>query len=258
MRKNLLRYIIFAGMVLLALVVSSWGYLGGVKSGVRWVMRPFFRSADYVQRVAADALSVVFHIPFSAEESRQIRQDDVALRARVASLEYTERENHELRMALGRLDKLEVKAVEARVIMRLATGTGDALTIDAGSRVGVGVGMPVLVVGDILLGRVIEVADTTAVVKLISSSKEKTEVYLPSSDLVSVAEGEGLGVFNIKVPASFTITEGESIFSTGKRDFLIGFVDKIEKLDAGPFQVVKSKIPINITDIRQVFVVHNL
>ncbi|OGZ45668.1 MAG: hypothetical protein A3C84_02455 [Candidatus Ryanbacteria bacterium RIFCSPHIGHO2_02_FULL_48_12] len=257
-KKNFLKYILLVGAVLLVLTLSSWGYLGGVKSIVRWVSWPFLISADYVERFAADGMSLLLHVPFSAEESRRIRDENIGLRARVASLEYMERENRELRTALGRLDKLELQAIEARVLARSAASTGDAFTIDGGTRVGIEVGMPVLAQGDILLGRVTEVSDTSAVVKLVSSAKEKTEVYLPGSDLVSVAEGEGLGVFAIKVPASFSIQEGEGIFSSGARDFLLGFVDKIEKLDAGLFQVVKSKIPINSSDIRQVFVVRNL
>ena len=36
------------------------------------------------------------------------------------------------------------------------------------------------------------------------------------------------------------------------------FVEKIEKYDAGPFQVIKTKIPVSLYDIRTVFVVGSL
>lgn len=248
-------------MIILMLVFSAgvfwwnWGRL--FERGVMGAARSVGRAAESVENGTVVITSTLFGIPYSTDEIRRLREDVVALRAEIEYLKEAERENILLKEALGRIDA-EMQFIYARVISRPVSGSHDVILLDVGSNGGVMAGMAVLAPGNIHIGTIVEVSGRSAKVQMLSDAGGKTEVYLPQSNVTSVAEGDGLGLLSVQVPASIDIKEKEPIFTTGQRDFLVGFVEKIEKSDAGPFQIVKTKMPLHIYDLRTVFVVRGL
>lgn len=247
-RKTLLVSLIFlAGLAI---------YFG---NNLNALLRDGFRSimnvSTRVGYVVSDALDVFLHSSRRAEEIRQLRIRNRTLEARLAIGENTKRENEELRALLGRVPE-EARVVYAYVVARSSSRVDDYLVIDAGEREGLKEDMPVLVAeGTIRIGTVAEVARRTAVVRLLSHAGEKISVSLPESGVLSVAMGEGGGVLVIQVPASIPVREGEPLFSVGPPDFLLGYVEQIEKSDAGPFQIVRASHPVALTDVRRVYIV---
>lgn len=217
--------------------------------------RPALNVSTKVGYVVSDVLDVFLHSSRRAEEIRQLRVKNQALEARLAISEDTKRENEELRAMLGRVPE-EARVVYAYVVAHSSSRVDDYLVIDVGEREGLKEDMPVLIAeGAIRIGTVAEVARRTAVVRLLSHVGEKTSVSLPESGVLSVAMGQGSGVFVIQVPASIPVREGEPLFSVGPPDFLLGYVEQIEKSDVGPFQMVRASHPVALTDVRRVYVV---
>ena len=165
------------------------------------------------------------------------------------------RENEELRAILGRA-KEELQLVYAYVVAHSSSHADDFLVIDAGKRQRLKEGMPVLIAeGMMQIGTLAEVASRTAVVRPLSHAGEKTSVFLPESGVSSVAVGQGGGVLEIQIPASIPVREGEPLFSVGPPDFVLGYIEQIEKSNAGPFQIARLSHPITLTDIRRVYIV---
>lgn len=218
------------------------------------VSRPVGRATESVGNGTVMITSTLFGIPYSTDEIRRLREETTMLRAQIATLEEIKRENALLKEALGRVDA-DMHFLYGRVITRRISGVDDAVMVDVGSDAGAMPGMAVLAPGNIHLGHIIEVTGKTSKVRLLSDAGSKTEVYLPESGITSIAEGDGLGLLSVQVPASIEIKEREPIFTTGKRDFVVGFVEKIEKSDTGPFQIIKTRVPLNIYDIRIVLLV---
>lgn len=256
MSVRLFRNKLISIVVMILLLGGVFWWIGSsyLMQKIMGVSRPVSKAANSVGNRVTIITSTLFGVPYSTDEIRKLRAETVALQAQIATLEEARRENALLKEALGRVDE-DMHFIYGRAIMRQVSGLDDTILVDVGSDGGAEAGMAVLAPGNIHLGHITEVSNKTSKVRLLSDVGSKTEVYLPESSITSVAEGSGLGLLSVQVPASIDIKEGEPLFTTGKRDLVVGFVEKIEKSDAGPFQIIKTRIPLNIYDIRIVLLV---
>ena len=243
-------------LILLVFVMGLVIYFGNnLNALLRDGFRPVMNSFTKVGYAVSDVLDVFLYSLRRAEEIRQLRARNQMLEAQFVISENTKRENEELRAVLGRVSE-EAHVVYAYVVAHSSSRVDDYLVIDAGEREGLREGMPVLVAeGTIQIGTIAEVASRTAVVRLLSHVGEKISVSLPESNVSSVATGQGGGVLVIQVPASIPVREGEPLFSMGPPDFLLGYVEQIEKSDTGPFQIVRTSHPVTLTDVRRVYII---
>lgn len=226
-----------------------------MNAGLRDAVSPFLRFATGAGRTAGDTGDIIFQSFARAEEIRRLRIQNQELEAQRAIDQYLKKQNEELRAALGR-EAVDIQFIYARVVGISSSRIDDFLVVDAGDQEGVKPGMAVLVAeGTVRIGTVAEVASHTAVVRLMSHVGEKIHVYAPESGISSVAVGRGGGVFEIQVPASILVRREEPLFSTGPPDFLVGYVEQIEKSDAGPFQIARISHPVSLADVRHVFIV---
>ncbi len=215
---------------------------------------PIARSFTKIGYTVADIFDVMLNGPRQAEEIHQLRIKNQMLEAERVFSDSIKKENEELRAVLRR-KKEGSQLVYARVAGYSSSRMDDFLMIDVGEREGIQNGMPVLVAeGIIQIGTIAEVASHTSIVRLLSHVGEKTSVSLPESGVSSVATGQGGGVLEIQVPASISVREGEPLFSIGPPDYMLGYVEQIEKSDAGPFQIARLSHPVTLMDIRRVYI----
>lgn len=221
------------------------------------VAEPVVRISDAIRRQVGWVFDTLTSAPHHAQKIRELRIDKSVLKARVALLEEVRRENNELQRALGRESK-DIQFIFARVIAHSPSALDDYLLIDGGSEAAITMGMPIVAGEAIHIGTVVQVGADSALVRLLSHPKEKIRVFMPESGVSSVAEGEGLGILNIQVPASIPVREGEPVFSVGPPEFLIGYIEKVEKSDAGPFQMLRTSNPLSLGDVRLVYAVQSM
>ena len=99
----------------------------------------------------------------SLAENERLRDETAVLAADVARLREAAAENAQLRSLLQFTDSTEVPRVVGRVVSKDITEQTNLLTIDVGSRDGVGIGMPVINERGVV-GKVVLVSDRYAVV----------------------------------------------------------------------------------------------
>ena len=245
--------------ILIILFVFLMGFAVYTRTTIHaWLLdgfRPVMSSFTKAGYAVSNILDVFLHSSRRAEEIRQLRMKNRMLEAERALGEHIKRENEELRAMMGR-ENDETQFVYARVVGHSSSRVDDFLVVDVGEREGVKEDMPVLVAeGTIQIGTIAKVASRTSIIRLVSHGGEKTSILLPESTISSVATGQGGGVIEIQVPASIPVREGEPVFSVGLADYLLGYVEQIEKSDAGPFQIARFTHPVTITDVRRVYIV---
>jgi rod shape-determining protein MreC len=242
--------------IIFFLLFGMYGFLKFAEAGVFHILRPLFIASNAVGGFVGSVTSTLIGIPYNSEEVRALREEVARLRAHQAIAEGWERENMVLREMAGRKTEDELYIL-AHVIGRSFDSFDDVIVLDIGSADGIESGLPVLAAGAIHIGFIEIVTEHSARVRLLSRIGQKQEVYLPESALLSVANGEGLGVIALQVPDSIAVKKGEAVFSTGRRDYLLGFVEAIERSESGPFQVIRTGLPFSIRDVRDVFVILN-
>jgi rod shape-determining protein MreC len=161
------------------------------------------------------------------------------------------KENEDLKNILNR-KKDDQKLILASVLVKPFLSLYDTLIIDIGILDGVKVGDRVLVDGNVFIGYVSEVYDTSAKVVLYSSPGEKIKVLVGNNNIEKEAVGLGGGNFKVEIPREIDVKEGDSIIIPSISPNIFGIIEKIEFKESDSFQSVLFKNPTNIAELRWV------
>lgn len=175
-----------------------------------------------VERAAGGVTSSVQGL-FDGKSGEQER-----LRAENARLTAELRRSQELQRRVGELDRLlglrdagTYPMVPARVVARgSAFGFDSTVTIDAGSRDGVGEGQTV-VSGDGLVGRTLRVGPSTATVLLVTDPGSTVGARLAREGSVGLATGDGARL-RYELVEGGPVQAGDALLTTGSGTFVPG------------------------------------
>ncbi len=190
-----------------------------------------------------------------AEDNRRLRNGLLMMDARLARLQVEAEENARLRGLLGAAERGGLDVQLAPILDVDLDPTRQRLLLNAGSRDGVVRGQSVIDAGG-LVGQVIEVTPTTAVVLLLTDPDHAIPVAVARSGVRLVAYGSGRsGAIELRnVPLSSDVRAGDVIITSGlggrfppgfpvgtiralapddNRAFLVGDVAPAAQLDRG-------------------------
>ncbi len=175
-RRGILVALIVTSLVLLSAHFSEAesGPLHAIQRGVATVLSPLETVASEALKPARDLINW-FDETFDARgENDQLKEELAEARAQLAEAQVAVGQNEEFRTMLSLNEELGLdpsyKPVTARIITRSPSVINATLGVDAGSGDAVEVDDPVIS-GDGLVGRVVEVTNTTAQVELITDPR---------------------------------------------------------------------------------------
>ncbi len=236
------------GIVLLAIITASIVSIGVSSNSVQFRPKQIGRSfAGVIQQSVAAVGNFFSDTITSVGELSELRRQYNSLAEQMREAEVTsdqlamlQQENAQLRDALSFARASEFSSIPARIIGKEPGSFFSSLTINKGSRDGVGRNMPVIAIQDGergLVGRITEVGITTSTIMPLVDSDSFVAARLMRSrheGLVAGQGQDGLLIMNY-VPKSaraaigvgdVVITSGmESLFPEGIR---IGTVEAIE------------------------------
>ncbi len=162
------------------------------------------------------------------------------------------KENIELKNILNRKENTDV--LLAYVLKKPPFTAYDSYIIDVGYKNGVKIGDKVYASGNILIGTVAEVNNTSSKVSLYSSYGNKFDILIGENNVEAVATGNGGGTYISIVPRDVRVTEGDSILVPDITNSVFGRVEKIIIDPARAFSTVMFYQPINIYEQKWVLV----
>jgi rod shape-determining protein MreC len=195
---------------------STSGVIGSIRSGARDVFAPVQRVASSATRPVGDFFAGAVHYGDLKKENARLRQQLNEEQGRVLQATDAERERKALLDQQNLAYLGDIPTVAARVVNTSASNFEQTIEIDQGRSSGVAKDMPV-VSGAGLVGRVIEVSRTRAVVLLITDPTSSVGVRLTGSGDVGVAQGDGQrSPLSVDLIASATdVKKGEAVVTSG-------------------------------------------
>jgi rod shape-determining protein MreC len=152
-------------------------------------------------------------------ENDRLRRELAAAEQRIAELTEASRENDELRQLLGITEALDMDLLPVRIISRDPSNLAWEVGIDAGSRHGIEVGMPVVGNADgagALAGTVVSVTEDTARVRLIVDTRSVVIAVDQASRALGEIHGQPGGqLIMVNVPLTEALAVGDTIVSAG-------------------------------------------
>ncbi len=187
------------------------------------------------------------------EENKELKDRLNEAYARLVSQDVILEEVRELR------DVLELRPfpgfLSATVLSRPPRTPYDILIIDIGRSKDIFKNDLVLAGEFIALGKIEEVFNRTSSVSLFSTPGIKTEVFFEGIDGTFIAEGRGGGALRALIPQDIDITSSSDVSTlSSSRNYLIGKVAEVVTSETSPFQSVYIKTPVDIFNLRRVFV----
>lgn len=170
-------------------------------------------------------------------------------------------ENAELKKQLNYVQKQSFKTALTEVVGREVAGAAKIIIIRAGSEQGVKVGQPVMSSEGIMIGKIIRVEKSVAMVRLITDTSSKVEAsIIAMNKTIGVIEG-GYGIsLRMKfVPRSEVVKVDDQIITSGyepmiPRGLLLGKVAEVENEASQGFQNISVVSLVDLNKLTMVSV----
>ncbi len=213
------------------------------------ISRPLWKTENILINESSGTTGYFISKRFLLEENNKIKNENENLKNENFRLNVVENENNELKKILNRVINKD-KTVIASVLQKPPSIPYDNLIIDVGTDDGIIKGDKVIIDGNNILGEIEEVLGKTSIVRLYSTSGQKTNVEIGTSTIQAVAVGRGGGNFEVIVPRATKISIGELVMLPGMNQQIFGIIEDIEVDPAHAFVKVLFRSPYNISSIK--------
>lgn len=183
------------------------------------------------------------------KDNDTLREENLSLRGELANYQSIENENKSLKELLGRLGENN-SYILATILAKPNVTLFDTLLLDVGKNKNIEVGDIVFAYGNIPLGKVSEVYNSTSKVTLFSNPGEKTNAVISSTNTYIDLVGRGGGNFEIILPRDFTVSEGENVLLPDLNNYLIAKVVSTISDARDSYQKALLISPVNIQQLK--------
>jgi len=250
------RFQILAFSVAMAGVVAF--DIGGIFAPVRGIVFSLASPAFAPAAEAAFDVRRTFSVLAAPAEIRRTNEalfeENNRLRARVAELESLSKENETLRAALD-VEKTSERDLEwAHIAAYGDPKRGEFVIIDKGKNRGISEGMPALLDGSVLAGRVEEAYPASAKVRLLTSADSVVNARLAETHTRCVVRGRfGLGLKLDRALPTDPVSEGDRVVTSELGDrfapnLFIGTVREVRTSEDGLAQEATIDPGVSVFD----------
>lgn len=245
------------------------GPLSAIGNAALAIVTPLQEAVSKVTHPIGNFFSTLVHLP-------SIRDDNQALRARVAELEEEattfnadQRRLSELESLLGLQESFsaKVQTQAAEVISNGASNFEWSIIIDKGSSDGFAVDMPVVASAG-LVGHIVRVTPTSSFVQLILDPESSVGGLFDVSGETGIVRGQGANDLRVElVSPDVVVSPDENVVTAGFRfddgtrqslyppNVLIGSVSRVFTDDSGLSKFVTIRPAVDFTSLTAVLVV---
>lgn len=198
------------------------------------------------------------------QEIHQLQDQNRALRVLALQGAAALRENARLRQIIGWQQQTRWRVKVGRVIARDTSDWWRSFRIDLGARDGVRPNLPVITVNG-LVGRVVQVARTSAVVALVGDPECRVSVVVRETGETGVITSPAEGVLDPRVvdlthlPRHSALHPGESVFTSGEGGVFpaglpVGTIIDSRSVGYGLSTEARVKLAVDSGQLREVMV----
>lgn len=163
-------------------------------------------------------------------------------------VEILRNENQALKESMGRVQN-QARIISG-ILMTHSQSLYNVVLIDAGERNGIQVGSQVFALGNVLVGFIDTVFNTTATVRLISYPGQVTNLVHQKTGTIIEATGQGGVGFKFTLPRDIIIEVGDTIIATGVQTYIVGVVEEVINDPREPVQTILARLSANPETLR--------
>lgn len=261
METKLSRALLVSAFILLCLWYQPRFILVPLQHGVAtiaWPVQSLFARVAFEIRDTVHFLASIGDL--KTENDRLLRENG-RLAAENAKWQTVAGENDELRRELELLPRQNFRLQAAEVIGRDAAGLGNWLTINQGALQGMTAGMPVIVYGGVLVGRITAVFPESSRVMLLTHPESAVSGITVEGGAQGIVKGEyGLGLLFDMVLQDATLQSSDRLVTSGlggelPKNLLIGTLQEVHLSSDRLYRQASVISPVAFDALRYVFII---
>ena len=247
-RRRIIRTTVWASVFIVIFISGFVLWSGGFfhQLGI-----PLWKARNGITEVTTDSLHLIRTKVSVFRENQNLITENTDLKIKMIDHELVVRENTELKELLGRLPENSSFILTA-ILAKPNQSPYDTVIIDAGMNIGVKEGEKVFVYGEIPVGVISKVYDTTSLVALYSNPGQTTEAILDGSNATVSLLGRGGGNFEMSIPIDLVSEKGTRIVFPGLSLRVLAIVEDVISSPTDPLKKVLLRSPVNIQNLRWV------
>ena len=229
------------------------------KNYLNEILRPFEIIFSQIGNKLLFWQNVFFSLRQLKESNIKLATENLELYGKLAKLPQIEEENALLKEKLNLFDKNIQDTILARVIGR-DFENNRSFVIDKGTSDGITVGMPVIITGEIIVGKISDANYNTSKVITIIDVSSKIAAMNSSGNVSGLVRGLGSDVVFDLIAKNKKPENGDLIISSGidglwPQGLLIGKVKEIKSEDNQVFNTADIELLANFRNFYNVFVI---
>ncbi len=227
--------LVLTAIALLTLDGRGSGPLSSIRSAFMDVLSPIGDAGAAIASPFRGAWDAAFDFGSTKDENDRLREENDRLKGELVANSIAKQQLEQLLQLVGIPFVGDTPVVHTRVVSGSVGNFGDTIELDKGSSSGIKRNMPV-VTGQGLIGKVVEVGDSRAVVSLVSSGSFSVGFSVIGTSSVGLARGTG----------SDTVLRGANVDS--RKGVEVGQIAVTSGLAGSPFP---PNLPIGtVTQVR--------
>lgn len=231
--KNSVRALIAGVLVWAVVAFLPPSFFNPFRAVLAPLVAPFQGFISWVAFETGDVLRIFSSISELKQENDRLTRENQRLAQETALLPEAKEENRLLREALELPKTVDRETLSAEVISRDANGISFSFTLNRGSLDGVRPGLPVVVGGGQLIGRIKTVHLTSSEVYLLSHPESTVAARVAGTSIQGVIRGDhGLGLIFDMALSGEKLDPGAQLVTSGlgddlPKDLLIGEIGQV-------------------------------
>ncbi len=256
--------LVLAAIAVVLLLLHEGGQLQPIENVVQAALSPIERAASGLFNGFGNLFGAVRDLNELRTRNAELETQNQNLLTEIAQLRGLQGENATLRELLNfTQENPQYQYQTAAVIGRDPSPYLRYITINAGTREGVQVGMPVVTAGATLIGRVTDAGLRSAKVQLLNDLSSAVNVRLQSTNVTGLAQGQQDGSLLVQyLPLSTQIITNDIALTSGlggnlPRNLVVGQVTNVNKADFEVGQSVQLRPAADYDRLNVVLVITN-
>lgn len=262
-------------IALLLLALSETGALRPLEDVLGYVVAPVERGVSSALQAIGGLTQTTRNVQELQQEVETLRQTNEALIQEILRLREYQAENEELRRQLNFAQQNPTYSLVGADVLRrgcevypCAVVVGQDinpylryLVINAGSRDGIAVGMPVVTGSAVMVGRIVRTSPNLSYVQLINDPESAVSAMLQQSRVRGLVVGtpEG-GLLLTDVLPDEVIEEGETVITSAlggllPRGLILGQIERVEYEESALFQQATVRLAVDLRRLETVLVI---
>jgi cell shape-determining protein MreC len=252
-KKKIIRNIIGFGLFFMLSAVGFFSWTGQL---FNYIGKPIWNAEKFISDQFYNTNYLLRTKESISRENHNLIEEISNIRLTMIDYQILKNENDELKELFGRIS-VKDNFILGNILTKPNHSPYDTIIIDIGINTEIKEGDIVYVNGNIPIGIISKVYNTTSLITLYTNPGQKTEGFINMTNSSVVLTGRGGGNFEMIIPIELQVEKGTIVYLPNEKSLVLALVDETISAPTDPFKKIILSSPVNVQNLKWVQIKKN-